>query len=105
MRVLFATSEVSPIAKTGGLGDVCGSLPKALRALGHELVVFMPYHRQARQWLTKNGVQLDQVVSAPMSWANWTADLTLLRTWLPETDITLYLAAYDFSLVRDWIYA
>ncbi|HJW94219.1 MAG TPA: glycogen synthase GlgA [Thermoanaerobaculia bacterium] len=105
MRVLFATSEVSPIAKTGGLGDVCGSLPKALRALGHELVVFMPYHRQARQWLTKNGVELEHVVSAPMSWANWTADLTLLRTTLPDTDIPLYLAANDYFFDRDWIYA
>lgn len=105
MRVLFATSEVSPIAKTGGLGDVCGSLPKALRALGHDVVMFMPFHRQARQWFLKNGVDVEHVVSSPMSWANWTADLTLLRTVLPGTDIPLYCAANDYFFDRAQIYA
>ena len=104
MRILFATSEVSPVAKTGGLGDVCGSLPKALHALGHEIVVFMPYHRQARQWFAKSGVEVEHVVSTPMTWANWTADLTLLRSNLPDTDIPLYLAANDYFFDRDWIY-
>lgn len=31
MKVLFATSEACPFAKSGGLADVCGALPKALR--------------------------------------------------------------------------
>ena len=53
MKILFATAEVSPIAKTGGLGDVCGSLPKAL---AHDVVIFMPYYRQAREWFARNGI-------------------------------------------------
>src|SRR6266576_1288554 len=105
MNILFATSEVSPIAKTGGLGDVCGSLPKALHALGHDVVLFMPYHRQARQWFEKNGVEVEHVVSTPMTWSNWTSDLTLSRTTLPGTDIPLYCAANDYFFDREQIYA
>ncbi|HZK41516.1 MAG TPA: glycogen/starch synthase, partial [Clostridia bacterium] len=39
MKILFVTSELSPLASTGGLGDVAGSLPQALRQLGHDVRV------------------------------------------------------------------
>jgi starch synthase len=42
MKILFASSEVVPFAKTGGLADVSGALPKHLKALGHDVRVLMP---------------------------------------------------------------
>lgn len=42
MRVAFASSEAYPYAKTGGLGDVVGALPKWLPKLGCEVKVFLP---------------------------------------------------------------
>jgi len=42
MKVLFATSEVAPLIKTGGLADVSGALPVALRALGMDVRVLLP---------------------------------------------------------------
>ncbi len=42
LRILFIASEVAPFAKTGGLADVAGALPVALRERGHELMVVMP---------------------------------------------------------------
>jgi starch synthase len=46
MKILMATSEAVPFAKTGGLGDVCGALPIELAKLGHEPAVIMPAFRQ-----------------------------------------------------------
>lgn len=45
LRILFVASEVEPFAKTGGLADVAGALPKALEGLGHDVRVFMPKYR------------------------------------------------------------
>lgn len=106
MRIALATAEISPIAKTGGLGDVCGSLPKALKALGHDLVLFMPFYRQARQWLEKNGADVHQLMPTQViAWANWIAEATFLRANLPGTDIPIVLVANDYFFERDQIYA
>jgi len=45
MHIIMATSEMSPYAKTGGLGDVLGSLPYALSKRGHEVSVFLPFYQ------------------------------------------------------------
>jgi starch synthase len=42
MRILMVASEAAPFAKTGGLADVVGSLPAALKALGHQVAVLLP---------------------------------------------------------------
>ena len=44
MRIAFCTSESYPFAKTGGLGDVGGALPKSLAKQGHEVKVFIPFY-------------------------------------------------------------
>ena len=45
-KVLFVASEVSPYAKSGGLGDVMGSLPKELIKMGYDISVIMPKYRE-----------------------------------------------------------
>jgi len=46
MKVLFVASEMTPLAKVGGLGDVMGSLPKALVQIGIETSVIIPLYEQ-----------------------------------------------------------
>jgi starch synthase len=45
LKVLIATPEVVPFAKTGGLADVAGSLPKALSRLGHQVKLIVPKYK------------------------------------------------------------
>jgi starch synthase len=60
MKILYVSSEVAPFSKTGGLGDVAGSLPAALAALGHEVKVVSPrYSHIQDERLTPTGHHLE----------------------------------------------
>src|SRR5262249_251651 len=48
MDVVFVASEAVPFAKTGGLADVAGALPRALEHQGHRATLFLPCYRRAR---------------------------------------------------------
>jgi starch synthase len=56
LKVLFATSEVSPLIKTGGLADVSGALPAALRAIGVDVRVLVPGYSQVITQLAQQQV-------------------------------------------------
>jgi starch synthase len=58
LKILFVSAEVSPFAKTGGLADVAGSLPKALKRLGHDVRIAMPKYK----WINEEEYLLDYPV-------------------------------------------
>ena len=49
MKILMAGSEMAPLARTGGLGDVLQSLPVELAKLGHEVSVILPFYRSLKE--------------------------------------------------------
>jgi len=73
LKILFVASEATPFAKSGGLADVAGSLPRALRQLGHDVRVILPAYRMAEQ-----GAQLfkgGQSVEITLQGVSWRASL------------------------------
>ena len=56
LRILHAGGEMAPLVKTGGLADVVGALPAALRRLGQDVRVAIPGYRQAIQAAQKFGI-------------------------------------------------
>ena len=84
MRILFVAAEASPLAKVGGMGDVVGTLPKALRAMGHDVRVLMPYYGFM-------GEKID-IPEEPIWWGYAMFNtFAVYETTLPKSDVPLYL--------------
>lgn len=59
MRVLLASAEVFPLAKTGGLADVCAALPRKLHSLGADVRLLLPAYEAALDGLRAPRVAAD----------------------------------------------
>ena len=68
MNILLAASEVVPYAKTGGLADVAGALPKALARLGHQVRVVMPRYQIDK--ITAHTETLPLTLTVPFNFQN-----------------------------------
>lgn len=101
LNILFVASEVVPFAKTGGLADVSGALPKALAELGHTPIVVMP------RYYSIDKSDLEQVPGAlgvPMGPMGelWAA---VYKTTLPNSKVAIYFIDYEEFFGRGGLYA
>ncbi|MBI2944754.1 MAG: glycogen synthase GlgA [Candidatus Wallbacteria bacterium] len=99
LKILYAASEVAPFAKTGGLADVGGALPKALDALGrgHDVRVIMPRYRSIDPERT------DYLLDFPVPLGSDRETAVLRWTSLPGGVPVLFVDNYRF-FDRDGIY-
>lgn len=99
MKVVFAVSEASPFAKTGGLADVAGALPGALKDAGCQVVLFMPLYRDVRE----SGCELEETgieVSVPMGRRTITAEVVRGTS----EDVPVYFIKRDEFYDRSYLY-
>ena len=95
----MVASEVAPFAKTGGLGDVVGALPKALHRHGMDVRVVTPlYAGIDRDALER----LDGVLHVPMWYG--TAHAAVRQGWLPGTEVPVYFLEYHRYFDRPHLY-
>lgn len=95
MRVLFVSSEVYSLAKTGGLADVSHSLPLALRRLGVDVRLLMPGYPQALESAEQRGPALRL---APLMGFD---EVALVPARLPGSDLPLWLVDCPALYGRD----
>lgn len=99
MRILFVSSEMAPLAKTGGLGDVVSALPQALRALGHDCRVAIPLYKQIKDQYM-NQLRFRRWSMINMGWRT-------MYTGLFEMDVMgvpVYLIDNEYYFGHDGIY-
>jgi starch synthase len=95
LKILFASSEVAPLIKTGGLADVSGSLPPALRATGEEVRLVLPAYPQVMQGVQ----QVSTLTELAIKWQGTT--VRILTATDPRLDVPLYLVDAPGLLDRD----
>lgn len=76
LKILFVSAEMSPFAKTGGLADVAGSLPKTLAEMGHDIRVVMPKYR-----LIKG--DFEYVADFPVQVGDWVETCVIRKAEVP----------------------
>lgn len=90
-NVLLAAAECAPLAKTGGLADVVGTLPKSLNELGADARVIMPFHRVIKE---KYGGQAEHMFSFSCD-LGWRSQYVGIEKLVID-GITIYLVDNEF---------
>ncbi len=103
LNILFAASEAAPFAKTGGLADVAGALPKALSKLGHNVILVMPrYYVVDKE--KYNLKPLEGPLGVPMGimgelWCQ------VFEGKLPNSEVKVYFIEHEGFFGRAGLYA
>jgi starch synthase len=97
MKILFATSEAHPLAKTGGLADVSGALPAALRRVGADVRILLPGYPA----VLKKAERLSRLFHVDLPVHGATA---LLGGTMPGSGVPLYIVEHAGYYAREGLY-
>ena len=96
LKILFVTSELTPLVSTGGLAEVAASLPRALHARGHDVRIVMPCYRGIPE--SQRGEQYclcEAALGTGMEYGSLRKSLT------PDSGIPLYLIEHEGFFGRE----
>ncbi|MHA0858008.1 glycogen synthase GlgA [Paenibacillus sp. CMAA1364] len=99
MRVLFVAAEAAPFIKTGGLGDVIGSLPQALQQQGVDIAVMLPKYKQIPQTYRDQMEHLCEI-EIQLGWRTQYCGIEVLK----HDGILFYFIDNEYYFARDGIY-
>jgi starch synthase len=100
LKVLFAAVEMSPLAKVGGLGDVAGSLPRALRGRDVDVRVALPMHGSIERTALAGLTHVLQNVNVP-----WPGGDEHVDVWQTSVrDVPVYLIENERYFGRPNVY-
>jgi starch synthase len=85
MNILFASAEAHPLIKTGGLADVAGSLPRAIRHQRHDIRLVIPAYQSVLKQVEK------YFLVAHLELEGVTQPVRILAGRLPGSNVTVYL--------------
>ncbi len=101
MKILMAGSEMTPFARTGGLGDTLASLPRELHKLGHDVCAVIPYYRSPKSGKGAKPKSTGVRLQIPMAWKTVEAEVfELSRAGEPQ----IFLIRQDGYFDRPGIY-
>lgn len=99
-RVLFIASEAVPFSKTGGLADVAGALPRALKRRGCDVRVVLPFYRATRE----TGIAFEPCLeSLPVEISGEALPAVVLRADM-EDGVPCYFVQRDDLFDRRYLY-
>lgn len=102
MKIAFIASEVFPYAKTGGLADVAGALPKVLANLKCKVKVFMPKYGFINE--RKHQLNFIESINVPINVADTIRNTYLHKSFLPNSNVEVYFIDCPYFFSRDKIY-
>jgi starch synthase len=102
-KVWYLASEVSPFAKTGGLGDVTGAFPKALKTKNQEIRVIMPKYKSIneRKYVLREVIRLKDI---PVTINDVTRTINVKSAFLPDSKVQIYFVEIPEFFGRSNLY-
>ncbi len=100
MKAVIISTEAVPFAKTGGVADVAGALPKALAELGVETALIMPYYRQVMRG--DFGEERLERIRVRLGKNNKTG--SVYKALIPGTDVPVYFISCEPLFNREGLY-